>query len=369
MKIELHEIPISQVAEGYTESETDGVKGYGGKLDIRPPFQREFIYKDSQRDEVIRSIKRNFPLNVMYWVVNDGGMYEMLDGQQRTISICRYIQGAFQVDRMRFDSLTDAEKKHFLEYKLMVYFCEGDEREKWDWFNIVNIAGERLTPQELRNTVYPGAWLAHAKSLFSKRNGPAYNLASNYMRGEPIRQEYLEKVLEWYSEYRGFKGKSDERIRECMSDCQHKSDAGGMWLYFQNVISWVQCLFPTYRTEMKGINWGVYFNTYHDREFDSVELERRYLVLAEDDDVTSPSGIYEYLIDGNEKHLSLRSFSPKQKRSAYERQQGICAHCGKHFEFEQMEADHITPWREGGRTTPENCQMLCRTCNRKKGDS
>ena len=189
------------------------------------------------------------------------------------------------------------------------------------------------------------------------------------MKGEPIRQEYLERVLEWYSEYAGFTGKTDDRIRYCMSDCQHKSDAGALWLYFQNVISWVRCIFPNYRGEMKSVNWGAYYNMYHDREFDAVELERRYSILAEDEDVTSPSGIYEYLIDGNEKHLNLRSFSKRQKRAAYERQNGICAHCGKHFEFDDMEADHITPWRDGGRTTPENCQMLCRTCNRKKGGS
>lgn len=369
MKIELHEIQISEVAAGYTESEEAGVKGYGGKLDIRPPFQREFIYKDSQRDEVIRSIMRNFPLNVMYWVVNDGGLYEMLDGQQRTISICRYIQGVFSVDRMKFGSLTESEKKHFLGYKLMVYFCEGDEREKWDWFNIVNIAGEKLSAQELRNAVYPGAWLTHAKSIFSKRNGIAYNLASGYLAGDAIRQDYLQTVLDWYSESEGFTGDKDKRIRECMSSCQHKSEAGMLWLYFQNVINWVQRLFPTYRSDMKGINWGMYYNLYHDREFDAVELERRYVILAEDEEVTSPSGIYEYLIDGKEKHLSLRTFSKRQKRAAYERQKGICTRCGNHFEFEQMEADHITPWKEGGRTTPDNCQMLCKADNRKKGSS
>lgn len=158
MKIELHEIPVHEIADGYIENEESGVLGYGGKLNIRPAFQREFIYKDKERDEVIRSMRKNFPLNVMYWVKNDKGNFEMLDGQQRTISICRYVHDKFGVafgdDYLKFNNLTTEEQNQILNYKLMIYFCEGSEREKLDWFEIVNIAGERLTRQETRNAIY-----------------------------------------------------------------------------------------------------------------------------------------------------------------------------------------------------------------------
>ena len=181
MNITLHEITVREISEGYTESEESGVWAYGGKLNIRPPFQREFIYSEKQRDDVIRSILSDFPLNVMYWIVNDGGKFEMLDGQQRTISICQYINGVFSVNNFNFTSLANDEQEKILSYKLMIYYCEGTDSEKRDWFNIVNIAGEQLTPQELRNAIYPGAWITDAKRRFSKRNSPAQIFAGKYL--------------------------------------------------------------------------------------------------------------------------------------------------------------------------------------------
>ena len=368
MKIELHEIPIYEVADGYHESEESGVVGYGGRLNIRPAFQREFIYDEEKRDNVIRSIRNNFPLNIMYWICNEGGMYEMLDGQQRTISICRYLDDSFSVDKMKFGNLTMNERNQILNYKLMIYFCDGEEEEKRDWFNIVNMAGEELTPQELRNAIYPGTWLTDAKKRFSRRNCPAQKEAGNYLSGESIRQDYLATVLRWIADSKGCKGKPDDMIRRYMSEHQRDSDAGELWLYFQNVINWVKSIFPEYTSEMKKIQWGMYYNRHHEDKFDAKDLAYRLKVLRDDDDVTSPSGIYEYLIDGQEKHLNLRQFRPKDKRAAYERQNGKCNMCGKEFALEDMQADHITPWSKGGHTTSDNCQMLCRKCNSKKGN-
>lgn len=197
MKIELHEIPVRDVVDGYTDSAENGVVGYGGKLNIRPAFQREFIYKDRQRDEVIRTINKQFPLNVMYWVKDDNGSYELLDGQQRTISICQYVQGDFSIDHLAFHNLTSTEQAQILDYKLMIYICEGTDKEKLDWFRIINIAGEQLTMQELRNAIYTGEWLTEAKKYFSKSQCPAYQIAGDYLSGSAIRQNYLETALKW----------------------------------------------------------------------------------------------------------------------------------------------------------------------------
>ncbi len=362
MKIELHKIPIRDVAYGYTDSAENGVVGYGGKLNIRPAFQREFIYKDAQRDEVIRTIQKDFPLNVMYWVKSADGCFEVLDGQQRTISLCQYVNGDFSIDHRAFHNLTNNEKDQILDYCLMVYVCEGSDKEKLDWFKIINIAGEELTNQELRNAIYTGEWLSESKKYFSRTSCPAYHIASEYLSGSAIRQNYLETALHWISARDGI------AIEDYMSIHQHDTHCTELWLYFQSVISWIKATFPKYRKEMKGLEWGVFYNKYHHNMYDPKYLEAQIIRLMEDDDVTKNSGIYEYLLSGNEKHLSIRAFTPKMKRAAYERQHGICPHCKMHFEMEKMHADHINPWSKGGTTTPENCQMLCADCNRRKSN-
>ena len=185
MKIQLKEILVRDVARNFVNNEEEGVIGYDGKLNIRPKYQREFIYRDTQRDAVIDTVRKDFPLNVMYWAVNDDGTYEVLDGQQRTISICQYVAGDFSVDYQYFHNLTDDEREQILNYKLMVYWCEGNDREKLEWFKTINIAGEKLTDQELRNAIYTGTWLTDAKRYFSRSNGAAYNLAKDYVNGSP----------------------------------------------------------------------------------------------------------------------------------------------------------------------------------------
>ncbi len=362
MKIQLHEIPVREVANGYKDSAENGVTGYGGRLDIRPAFQREFIYKDKQREEVLNTIVKNFPLNVMYWVKDDDGNYEVLDGQQRTISICQYITGAFSINHLTFDNLTGTEQQQILDYRLMVYICEGTDKEKLDWFKIINISGEKLTTQELRNAVYTGEWLTDAKNHFSRIQGPAYQNANEYMNGSAIRQDYLETAIRWISAREG------KEIEDYMSEHQHDTNCNDLWLYFQGVINWVTTVFPNYRKEMKGLDWGIFYNKYETGKYDAKTLENRIVELLEDEEVTKPSGIYEYLLSGDEKHLSLRSFPDRQKREAYERQDGICPICHQRFDIKEMQADHITPWSKGGRTTTENCQMLCADCNRRKSD-
>jgi len=363
MQIELKEVYIKDLVKNYTNNEEEGVFGYGGKLNIRPPYQREFIYKDKQRDEVIRTVQKGFPLNIMYWCENSDGSFELLDGQQRTLSICEYYKGNFSIDSKYFHSLTKDKQEQFLNYKLMVYICKGEPSEKLDWFKTINIAGEELTEQELRNAIYTGPWLADAKKLFSKTGCLAYNIGSDYLVGSPIRQDYLETALLWLCDKENYKN-----IEDYMSQNQFIPNANELKIYFQSVINWVQTIFPKYRKEMKGIDWGILYNKFKDFPQDSKKLEEEISILMQDDDVTNHKGIYNYVLTRNEKYLNIRLFSNTMKRQAYERQKGICAKCRKHFDITEMEADHITPWSKGGKTTAENCKMLCTSCNRTKSD-
>ena len=357
MNIELKEITVRELTSGYEDNEEGGVIGYNGKLDIRPPYQREFIYKDKQRDAVIDTITKDFPLNVMYWAVREDGNFEVIDGQQRTISIAQFVEGDFAYNSRYFHNLQKDEKEQILNYKLMVYLCTGEDSEKLEWFETINIAGEKLTDQELKNAVYSGSWVSDAKRYFSKSNCAAYSLGGDYLNGSAIRQDYLETTIKWIS---------NDDIKGYMAKNQHEPNANEIWLYFQAVISWVKIVFPKYRREMKGIDWGFLYNEFKDQKFDSKKLETEISELMEDEDVGSKKGIYTYVLTRKEKHLNIRSFSPNQKREAYERQKGICVVCKEKFEIEEMEADHITPWHEGGKTSAENCQMLCREDNRRK---
>jgi hypothetical protein len=357
MKIVLKEISVRELTNGYEDNNEDGVIGYGGLLDIRPPYQREFIYKDKQREAVIDTIIKNFPLNVMYWAVREDGGFEVIDGQQRTISISQYVEGEFALNGRYFHNLQKDEKDKILDYKLMIYLCEGSDSEKLEWFRTINIAGEKLTEQELRNAVYSGSWVSDAKRYFSKNNCAAYGLGGDYMNGTPIRQDYLETTIKWISQ---------DKIEDYMAKNQNESNANELWLYFQSVINWVNTIFPKYRREMKGVNWGFLYNEFKDLKVDSKKLEERISSLMMDDDITNKKGIYEYVLSGKEKFLNIRSFTDNQKRETYERQNGICVICKEHFDIKDMEADHITPWHEGGKTSSENCQMLCREDNRRK---
>lgn len=361
MKIQLEKVPVRELTDGYKDSDDAGVVGYHGRLNIRPAFQREFIYKEKQRNEVIHTVRKDFPLNTMYWAVAGDG-FELMDGQQRTVSICQYVQGDFAVEidgsPRFFNNLTPERQKQILDYELSVYVCEGTEGEKLDWFKIINIASVELAAQELRNAIYTGPWLSDAKRWFSRSGGPAYQISEKYVNGTPIRQDLLEKALEWIS---------GDKIDGYMSLHQQDADAQELWQYYQEVIAWVERIFPTYRKIMKGLDWGRLYNKHKDDKLNAAKLEKRIAELIEDDEVDNKKGIYEYLLTGNEKTLNLRAFDEKTQIKIYERQKGICPVCKKHYEIGSMEADHIIPWSKGGRTVPENCQMLCKSDNRTKG--
>lgn len=357
MKIELKEITVRELAEGYQDNAENGVVGFGGRLDIRPPYQREFIYKDKQRDAVITTVTNDFPLNVMYWAVRDDGNFEVIDGQQRTISVCQYVNGDFAYFFKYFHNLQTDEKELILDYKLMVYICSGTDSEKLQWFKTINIAGEKLTDQELRNAVYAGPWVSDAKRYFSKSGCAASHIGNDYLNGSPIRQEYLETAIQWIS---------SGNIEGYMSKHQHDPNSSALWRYFQDVIAWINATFTKKRKFMKGVDWGSLYNVYKAEVYDTKAIEEETVKLIMDDDVTKKSGIYPYILTRNEKHLSIRAFTDNMKHAVYERQQGICVKCGKRFEISEMEADHITPWHEGGKTIELNCQLLCKLDNRTK---
>lgn len=356
MKIELKGVTIRKVFEGYINNSEDGVYGMSGKLNIRPKYQREFVYNSDQRDAVINSVMNGLPLNTMYWSDNEDGTFEVMDGQQRTISICEFLRGGFSVKYRFFHNLDEEEKEKFLDYKLMVYVCKGTNKEKLEWFKTINIAGAELTKQELRNAIYTGKWLTDAKKYFSKTDCPAFNLAKDYLKGSPIRQDYLETVINWIS----------EDPEDYMSKNQISENANELWLYFQNVINWTKVVFKNYRKEIKGVNLGKLYNEFSTKSIDSEKLELEITKLMQDEDVTNKSGIFYFVLNRDQKHLNIRKFSENQKREAYEKQKGICPKCGKKFEITEMEADHIKPWHEGGKTDSKNCQLLCKHDNRIK---
>lgn len=387
MNIMLFNIKVKDVFNGFEDKGEDGIFAYGGKLTIRPAYQREFVYDLKQQEAVLHTVLKKFPLNTMYWVkTNDdhpivegwtpapSDEFEVLDGQQRTLSVMQFLRHKLQinVDGKAYyeDSLPDDLYNSLLNYNFMVYICEGTESEKLDWFKVVNVAGEELTPQELRNSVYTGKWLSDAKRYFSKSNCAAKGLSERYIIGAPIRQELLEKALKGIVEY-----KKMERIEEYMAAHKSDSDADELWQYFQDVIRWVEKIFPKYDSGMKGIDWCHLYNKYHEKNYNSSVMKKEVERLLADEEVTKggKKGIYEYLLCRDEdpfaaRLLQLRTFDERDKRAAYAEQKGICAICHKHFEYDQMEGDHIKPWSKGGQTVYENLQMLCKDCNGKKSN-
>lgn len=379
MKIVTRKVVVRDLVEGYTDNGEGGVVGYGGKLDIRPPYQREFVYKDAQRAAVINTVRHDYPLNVMYWADHGDGTYEVMDGQQRTISLGQYASGNFSFDfghgPKAFYNMTQDEKDQFLDYELFVYVCTGTDIEKLDWFKIINIAGEKLTEQELRNAVYHGSWLADAKKWFSRVNGPAAAVGEGYAKVQVNRQELLERALEWI-----ILRDSLSKVDDYMQAHQHDPNATDLWTYYQNVIGWAKSTFPEQRSFLTAVDWGKLYHQHGSTFPDAAALEVRVAKLMVDDDIQKRAGIYAYVLDDDERHLNLRQFSPSQRQQAYERQKHLCAngtHCrtpgnkdGKMtFDIRAMEADHITPWSKGGPTTAQNCQMLCLPCNRQKSNT
>ena len=357
MKIERKSIKVRELCEGYTNDPIEGVFAMNGKLNVRPQYQREFVYEEEQRSLVIDSIRKGYPLSVMYWAENpEDGTFEVIDGQQRTISICDYIMEAFSVDYNFWHNLMPFEQDEILDYELDVYIgYGGTPEERYDWFYRVNQSGEKLVNQELLNATFRGPWVSDARRYFSKPNCPAYNLAKDYVSGKPIRQDYLKAALTWMS---------NDDVMNFMKAHRYDDNAQELWNYFQNVIEWVEKTFPKYYKEMKGVNWGFLYNQFKDEELDVQSLSSRVDDLMFDKEITNKSGIYRYVLTGEEKYLSIQEFDKKSKKTTFKAQEGRCKCCGEKFEEDDLEAIHIIPWRDGGKVTTENCQLVCRQCKK-----
>ena len=371
MTIKQISVTVGEITQGYLNNDELGVRGYNGLLDIRPPYQREFIYNDKEQQAVINTVLKGYPLNVMYWVKrNDDAEcpYEVMDGQQRTLALCEYVSGKFSFEFKNFFNQPEDIQKRILDYELTVYVCEGEHSEKLEWFKTINIAGKPLNEQEILNAIYAGPFVSDAKRHFSKTNCGASKLGKDLVNGVPIRQDFLKVALNWMAEHEQREGKAQSRV-SYMAQHQHDPNANNLWTYFQNVLNWAITNFEMkkFKKIMKGLDWALYYDKYHDKTLDTVEMAKRISTLMRDSEIQRQSGIIPYVLTGDEQHLDLRAFPEDIKLAVWEQQGHICPLCGKEFDFEFMEGDHIKPWREGGRTVIDNCQMLCRDCNRKKG--
>lgn len=371
LKIEQKEVTIGEITKGYINNDEQGVRGYYGLLDIRPPYQREFIYNEKEQQAVIATVLNGYPLNVMYWVKrsNDAECpYEVMDGQQRTLSLCEYVAGKFAYDFKNFFNQPEDIRKRILNYPLTIYVCEGEASEKLEWFKTINIAGKPLNDQEIHNAIYAGPFVSDAKRHFSKTNCGAYRLGKDLVNGSTIRQDFLKKALEWMADHETRNGKTQTLVGY-MAEHQHDPNANNLWSYFQNVLNWAITNFnmKKFRKIMKGLDWAKYYDIFHEQTLDVKGIEQKISELVGDDEIQKQQGIIPYVLTGDEHYLDLRAFPDKIKLAVWEMQQHKCAVCGNEFDIALMEGDHITPWKDGGRTTIENCQMLCRECNRRKG--
>lgn len=371
MTIKQKEVTVGEIVKDYVNNDEQGVRGYGGLLDIRPPYQREFIYNEKEQKAVIHTVLRGYPLNVMYWVkrADDAECpYEVMDGQQRTLSICQYVAGKFSYEFKNFSNQPADIRQRILDYKLTIYVCEGEESEKLEWFQTINMKQKPLTEQEIRNAIYAGPFVTDAKKHFSKTNCGAYRLGKDLVNGTLNRQEFLEKALEWMADHETRQGHR-QSVVGYMAAHQHDPNANNLWSYFQTVLNWAITNFDMKRFKkiMKGLNWAELYDKYGSETLDTTALGKRISELMRDSEIQRQSGIIPYVLTGDEHYLDLRAFPDDIKLAVWEQQEHKCALCGKEFDFEFMEGDHIKPWREHGRTVVENCQMLCRECNRRKG--
>lgn len=371
MTIRRIEVSVGEITRGYVNNDEQGVRGYDGLLDIRPPYQREFIYNEKEQQAVINTVLHDYPLNVMYWVKRSEDAecpYEVMDGQQRTLSLCEYVAGKFSFDFKAFFNQPEDVQKRILDYRLTVYVCEGEASEKLEWFKTINIAGKPLNEQEINNAIFAGPFVTDAKRHFSKSNCGAYRLGKDLVNGTPIRQDFLKKALEWMADHETRNGKR-QSVVGYMSEHQHAPNANNLWTYFQNVLNWAITNFDIkkFKRIMKGLDWAMLYDKYGSETLNTIELSKQISTLLRDSEIQKQVGIIPYVLTGDERCLDLRAFPEDIKLLVWEQQKHICPHCGKEFDFEFMEGDHITPWHEGGRTVRENCQMLCRECNRRKG--
>ena len=380
--MEMHEerIPIRDIIEEYSDDGNGPVIGMGGRLNIRPPYQREYLYSGNSefKESLIQSIYLGRPISLFYFAKTDHADYdyELLDGQQRIITICKFIAPSpkqFAVSLRKYDEpqywegLEPEERERILDYNLLVHVCDGDSHELMEWFQTINTGAKELSPQEIRNSLYNGSWVTNAKYYFTKKGNQATR-CGRYMSGQRERQHHLEKVLQWK-----VGSTKDAKIRAYMAKHRQDPDAKALWGYFCEVEAWIERTFgidldeSCYRSPMKHVNWGWLHAEFKDMEFDPKEIAEKVAHLFKcDSKEISHKGIYPFVLTGDEKHLNRRQFNHAQRQAAYVRQDGRCAITDEPFPIEEMEADHIKPWSEGGKTDDENCQMICRAAHQKK---
>lgn len=391
MKTTLHtDWTIRDIAKGfyYDKDEGKGLNGLDGKLIIQPAYQRNYIYGDGVKDvAVIQSLLQGYPIGLIYFVKNKDGKYEVLDGQQRITSFCRYVTESWKFSvptstgPRYFTSLSPDEQDLLLNTHLTIYVCEGKASEIQNWFKTINIAGVPLVEQELRNAAYYGNFVTEARKIFSNPNSSYMSKWLTYVKGDPKRQEILETALDWISKSQGI------TIEDYMSAHRdNKDDVQQVLNYFQSVIEWIGSVFIYTGAEMRSQDWGYLYRTYHHESYDISYLRNRLSELLFDPQVTNKKGIIEYLLDHEEhpKFLNIRVFDKRTAQAVYQEQtkeartKGIsncplCASLGgknrnKIYALKDMEADHVTAWSKGGATDKENCQMLCKMHNRMKGN-
>ncbi len=378
-------ITIGEICEGfhYSELEGKGLYGLSGKLTIQPEYQRNYIYADGHKDvAVIDSVLKGYPIGLFYFNKVAEDRYEVLDGQQRITSLGRFVEGKLSImDEndipQTIGSIAANKRDKLLNTKLLIYICEGTETEIKEWFRTVNIAGVPLKPQELLNAVYSGPFVTMAKEEFSNSQNSKVQMWSHFVSGSVNRQDYLERALDWVS--RG-------NIGDYMSRHRQDNNIDELKTYFNGVLSWVNSIFLNTYSEMKGQEWGKLYETYHKNPYNPQELTKRVSVLMDDPQVENKRGIFEYVLGGEQetKLLNVRVFDERIKRQVYRIQtqnaeaRGVsnCPYCAighestrtRIWRIADMDADHVTAWSKGGSTDISNCQMLCKSHNRAKGN-
>lgn len=389
MKTTLHtEWTVADLCKGFTynEMEGKGLFGLNGRLTIQPEYQRHYIYNDGKRDvAVIASLLKGYPIGLIYFNRTADGRFEVLDGQQRITSFGRFVTGKFAIrdetgNVQYFSGLPEALQRRILQSPLLIYECEGEEKEIKEWFKTINIAGIPLREQELRNAIYSGEFVNAAKRVFSNSQNAEVQKWSHYLKGDLKRQDYLATALRWICDSKG------TSVDAYMS--LHRRDAvtGELERYFRSVIDWVTTTFTMVNRDMCGLEWGRLYETYHLTPYSIDHVTARVEALQADEHVKCPRNIYEYVLGGEKDRqlLDIRIFDEATRRAAYERQtaqakaQGVsnCPLCAsgdnaqrtRIYKLEEMDADHVTAWSRGGATDMQNCQMLCRTHNRAKGN-
>ncbi|MCR5560062.1 MAG: DUF262 domain-containing protein [Schwartzia sp.] len=387
MKTTLHtDWTVGDICKGFIfdKNEGKGLFGLGGKLIIQPEYQRNYIYGDGKKDvAVVESLLKKYPLGIIYFVKNKDGMYEVLDGQQRITSFARFVNNSwpFAVNwngkPRYFTSLEKDEQERITGAQLTIYVCEGEPSEIQEWFEIINIANVPLVKQELRNASYHGPFVTKARAVFANTGNANMNRWQTYAKGDPKRQAILEAALDWVS---------GGDIDGYMAKHRYDTNIAELTNHFETVVNWIDSIFDYTGSEVCGQEWGRLYSEYHTKAFEKDKVTERVEELLGDPQVTNNRGIFEYILGGEENTslLNVRVFDEKTKKAVYDKQtkeakaKGVsnCPYCamGKDsnkiriYKQNEMDADHVTAWSKGGKTDAKNCQMLCKTHNRAKGN-